>query len=560
VNKFRKDIRFFFLIITLSLIFAIGCNQDEPGKVVAKVGEFNILESDFISRYEDYIIQTGIKDNFLSRKDVVNSMVSEIVLNRYDENKYILANDEFNKENIWLEEQAVLAYLKDQEVYAKITVDDGEIRNAFLRSNEKLSVSHLFATTEDEINELSQLLKVGVSFETLAKQIFTDSTLQSNGGNLGYIKWGDMESEFEEKAYSMKVGEISDPVKTKYGFSIIKVNERVAHPLLTEYEYQKRKSKFENIIRLRKKKPSEKTYIKSVIDFESIKFNEKTVEEIWEYIQLNIKGNEELEQFQNSDMECVEYKGKVYSTLTVINKINSIPSYHFEKITSIEKLKTVIKGILLKDKLKEIADEKGYSKNKYVLKKLDKMKTNLFMKYKISEIIEKSSIADSAVLNFYTQHPEFFSTHDEVNVQEILVDNEKQANSLVMKIKSGSDFGELAKKYSKRTPTASNLGIIGFAPISRFGMFKDVFWKSKLNKILGPIKIEQYFGIFKVLGRKISKPISFEESKEVAEMAVKYKLKNKILSDYFEKLKLKTNIEIFDKVIGSAKIFEFANK
>ncbi|MEE9429869.1 MAG: peptidylprolyl isomerase [Melioribacteraceae bacterium] len=557
MSKIIISIKIFFFISTI--FFINSCTQNDSKKIVAKIGEYEISKSEFILRYEDYIIQTGIKDNFISRKDVINSMVSEIVLTKYDENKYIYDNDEFNTETKWLKDQAILAYLKDQEVYAKISANDEETRNAFLRSNEKLSVSHLFATTENEINELHQLLKVGVSFEELAKQIFTDSTLQSNGGNLGFVEWGDLEPEFEDKAYSMRVGEISRPVKTEHGYSIIKVNERVSHPLLTENEYQKRKSKFEHIIRLRKKKPTEKSYVNSIVDFESINFTEKSIEEVWESIQLRIDRNSELKQFKGNDEQCVEYKGKVYLTSEIIEKVNTIPSYHFEKVTSIKKLKTVIKGFVLKDRLKEIADEKGYSNNKYVLKKFEKMKTNLFMKYKISEIIEKSNIQDSVILDFYTKHPEFFSTHDEINVQEILVTDKKLANSLLKKIKSGANFGKLAKKYSKRTPTASKFGILGFAPISKFGMLKDIFWESKLNKIIGPLKIEQYFGIFKVLDRKKSKSISFEESKDIAEMAVKYKQKNKILSDYLEKLKSKINIEIFDNVIGSTKIFEFAN-
>ncbi len=557
----RKYIYFTWIIFLFAwLLFVNGCNQKKSDKIVAKVGEYDIMQSDFVERYEDFLIQTGIKDNFPSRKQVVNSMIAEVLLGKYDDNKSITSNKEYIIEKKWLKDQAVLAYLKDQEVYAKINVTDKETRNAFLRSNQKLNVSHLYAATESEINELYQLLQIGVSFETLAKQTFTDSTLRNNGGNLGFITWGDMEPEFEEKAYSMKVGEISKPIKTKHGFSIIKLNKKVTRPLLTENEYLNKKDKFKQVIRLRKRKPAEKLYVNSIVNFEEIKFNKKAIDEIWQSVQLKI--NRGLEKISNKNLleKCIEYKNTVYSIGEVLKEINAIPTYHLVKIKSEENLKTVMKGIVLKDRLKKIADEKGYTTNKYVLKKYNKMKTNLFMKYKISEIIKDANIPDSLVFGFYKKHPDFFSTHNKMNVQEILVKEKQLAKTILNKIRNGAKFSVLAKKYSKRKLTAERGGVIGLAPVAKYGSLKDLFWGSKINKILGPIKVNNYYGIFKVIAKEKSKPVSFEKAKNIAEMAVKFKLKNELLKKYIEKLKTKTKVEVFDKIIGSTKILAISNK
>jgi foldase protein PrsA len=547
-------IKISFIALYISILIC-GCEQGKSDEIIAKVGDYGINRLSFIDRYEDYLIQTGVKDNFPSRKNIVESMVTEILLSKYDDNQKITTDPDYVKESKWIKDQVILAYLKDQEVYSKIKVTDKETRDAFLRANQKLNVSHLYAATEEEINQLEQLLNIGIGFETLAKQTFTDSTLRNNGGNLGFITWGDMEPEFEEVAYSLKVGEISKPVKTKHGYSIIKLNKKVTHPLLTENEYLNKKNKFQQIIRLRKRKPAEIKYINSVINFNKFNFNEKSIDKIWQRFQLKINGEKDLITFSDISAECLKYKDKVYSVDEIIRKLNNIPEYHLSKITSKEKLKAVMKGIVLKDELKKIAEDKGYTKNKYVKKKLEKMKTNLFMKFKITEIIENANISDSLVLDYYKSHLDFFSTHNQINVQEILVSNKDLANNIIKKIKAGKSFSFLAKKYSERKITAQNGGIIGLAPISKYGKLKNLFWNSPKNKLLGPLEINGYYGIFKVLEKKKSKVIEFNKVKNIAGMAVKFKLKNEILNDYVKELKTKVNVEIFDKVIGSTKIF-----
>ena len=74
--------------------------------------------------------------------------------------------------------------------------------------------------------EALKKVKSGEDFAQVAKEYSEDSTA-SNGGELGTFGKGQMVSEFENAAFSMKPGEISDIIKTQYGYHIIKVTERV---------------------------------------------------------------------------------------------------------------------------------------------------------------------------------------------------------------------------------------------------------------------------------------------------------------------------------------------
>jgi len=88
----------------------------------------------------------------------------------------------------------------------------------------RVNASHILVKTEQEALEILFDLKRGKSFEEEAKE---KSMCPSGkkGGSLGWFKRGQMVKEFEEAAFSMQKGELSKPVKTQFGWHIIKVDD-----------------------------------------------------------------------------------------------------------------------------------------------------------------------------------------------------------------------------------------------------------------------------------------------------------------------------------------------
>ena len=550
LNKsLRMKTGIFLIIIIFSCLSGFHFSQAEKNKTLAIVGNHTVTLTHFENRYYNYLISTGISDNIVVRRSILNNMINEILLYNYDSNEEVFSNREYLKELEEARKRTILAYLKDQEIFAKITVTEKEIREAFTKVNEKISARHLYAATEEEANKLYELLRIGVSFESLASQVFTDSVLKNNGGYLGYFTWGDMDPAFEEVAYSLKVGEISPPVKTVYGYSIIKLEGKVSHPLLTEYEFQKKKSHLERVLKIRKKTPSEKDYINSVFDRSKLSFDEQSLKNIL----VNLYKSNEIESgnIKNHTLQCVTYKERIYSQSDIEKKLYELPSYHKGRINSIETLRAAVEGILINEILYNIALSKGYDKAEPVLSMYDKYKKNIFSKFKIDAITKTANLPDSTVFNYYKNNISIFSTENELNLQEILVSDESLADSLLNLINNGNDFGELAKRYSLRHWSAENNGIMGFAPVSKFGSYGDTFWDSKVGEIIGPIKIENFCGIFRVLGKTESQPIDFDLIKEEVTKAAQFEMQTGIIKDYIELLHNKVNVKIDENLLGS---------
>lgn len=112
------------------------------------------------------------------------------------------------------------------------------IENALKRSLTEVSASHILvginaaATPSDTLASFNKAVQIreriiaGEPFETLAATLSDDPSARINMGNLGYFTVFQMISPFEEAAYTLKPGEISQPVRTPYGYHIIKVNGR----------------------------------------------------------------------------------------------------------------------------------------------------------------------------------------------------------------------------------------------------------------------------------------------------------------------------------------------
>ena len=86
----------------------------------------------------------------------------------------------------------------------------------------KIKCSHILVAKQSESLAIAEKLKNGEKFGRLAKEFSTDSGSAKKDGNLGYFTKGMMVKPFEEIAFKLQVGEISEPVKTEFGYHIIK--------------------------------------------------------------------------------------------------------------------------------------------------------------------------------------------------------------------------------------------------------------------------------------------------------------------------------------------------
>jgi len=131
-----------------------------------------------------------------------------------------------------LKQQVTLNLLLRALVGPEIEVTEDEIRSYFDENRERLGqpeqvrARHILVETEEQAKELKERLAAGEDFAALAKEHSIDRGSAARGGDLGWFGRGAMVAPFEEAAFSLKPGEISDPVRSSFGYHLILVEER----------------------------------------------------------------------------------------------------------------------------------------------------------------------------------------------------------------------------------------------------------------------------------------------------------------------------------------------
>lgn len=200
-------------------------------KVYAKVGEKEITDQDI----QMFLTSIGPQNaqqfqGEQGTKNVVIELVNQELMLIDAKNNKIDTDLEFQKEMERVKESLLKQYAV-KKLLSSLTVTEEEKKDFYENNKEmflegeKARASHILVKTEEKARELLGKIMKGNKFEDLAKEE-SECPSKDNGGDLGEFQRGNMVPEFEEAAFSMKKGEISEPVKTQFGYHLIKLVDK----------------------------------------------------------------------------------------------------------------------------------------------------------------------------------------------------------------------------------------------------------------------------------------------------------------------------------------------
>lgn len=203
----------------------------ENNKVLAIVNGREITEADVNVLLQNFISQGNTNFNSEEgKKQILDEIINQelfyadAVENNYDQEEEFIKELEFNKTNI-------LKNYSLRKVLNSVNVTDEEIEKYYnsntesFKTPESVQASHILVKTEEEANDILKEIENGLSFEEAAGK-HSSCPSKAKGGDLGSFNKGQMVPEFENAAFGMEEGQVSKPVKTQFGYHIIKLVDK----------------------------------------------------------------------------------------------------------------------------------------------------------------------------------------------------------------------------------------------------------------------------------------------------------------------------------------------
>lgn len=222
----------FSSLLASSLIFSTAALAADY--TVLKYGNEEIKYSDVQETWKT-LFPGGNAPDFKSfdeniRQNVLRGMVSEKLLYKEAIKAGYDKNPEVKKRMEEMQRQIVLqAYMESK---AKDLVTDAELKKAYeakvksTSGQEEVKARHILVKTEEEAKKIYDEVKKGADFEKIAREQSTDKGSGAQGGDLGWFTKDKMVPEFADAAFALKKGEVSQPVKSGFGWHIVKLDDR----------------------------------------------------------------------------------------------------------------------------------------------------------------------------------------------------------------------------------------------------------------------------------------------------------------------------------------------
>ena len=261
-----------FLIFNFSFVFAVeGTSTTEtnpedvetilpPETILASFNGQTITLGEFDQLWEEVPEEYKLQ---LDKSMLLDQLISEKLLMQEAKNMGLEEDNVVLEQIKKMTEQILVQVLIEREILDKVNINDQEVSEYYEQNKESFTekeqvyLYNILLETEEEAQDILEQLKAGGDFSEIAKEKSTGPSA-AQGGDLGYLTKGTIIPEIEEVVFALEVEELSEVVKSDYGFHILKITEKKPETVRTLEEVKeeiiqtllpaKQKEAFDNLL------------------------------------------------------------------------------------------------------------------------------------------------------------------------------------------------------------------------------------------------------------------------------------------------------------------------
>jgi len=459
---------------------------------LAVIGQKAITSDQFARAFRERVLGTGLPDNGETRRGYLSNLVDDEVLIAQARKNGLDRTPEGLRELRRIRLQELLNAYAEKHVFGHVEVTESDLQEFFWRMNTKVKVRHLYAQTREEADSLYAEVSRGRDFEGMARKVFRDPHMRESGGSLGYVSVDEMDPAFEHAMYVMRPGEISRPVKTVYGYSIINVEDIQRNPFVTESEFLVAKDRIRAFVHRQKNEDAAAEHVALLRAKLGVRFNGDLLARVYastQHASLRTPVEHQSTAISAGDRQTWLVASTLgrWSAGCVIDAMRETPEGQRKWIRTRENLEDFIAGLVVREHMSKLAAKEHLDGGIAYQEKIQHADDTYLLTTLEAQLRKEIRIAPDSVQAYYQRNTDRFTAKPEVRLRGILLDSAGTSDSLAYLLEHGGDFAQLARQFSVQRATAEHGGDMGRFTREQLGRFgSDIFamepgeWKGPL--------------------------------------------------------------------------------
>ena len=502
-----------------------ACGGGEPApdeEVVATVGNGAITAGEFAEAYAKTVLRAGAEGPGAAEA-VLTSLVNRRLLIEAAKDDGLEETDAYRAARDLAETKALVDLWTAREMAPALAVTEADLREQFVQMHTTYRARHLWARDRRAAERLRQRLLGGETFEALARETFADPALASTGGSLGEFGHDEMDPAFEAAAFRLPVGEVSEPVRTATGYSVIRVDARASSPLLTEAAFDAKRDDLARYVRKRKRTEARFALARRVRDSLDPRFDEAAFGRLVAFAAGAAPGldAEALADWRQTPLVRFSSSalGGVWTVGDVESRAASMTERQRAAVQDAASLREFVEGLLVREELAARARAAGLDRDAR-FERAVRAQTDAWVFEEAKRRLRTAEVPEDTLRAHWAARADDYLAPERVEAHEILVATRAEADALLRQLRAGADFGDLARRHSLRPGAAAADGGLGFVARSQLGRLGGALFDAAPGEVIGPVEVEGRYALLRRGEAAPPRPMTYAEARPLVREAL----------------------------------------
>ncbi|OGC95085.1 MAG: hypothetical protein A2W25_04800 [candidate division Zixibacteria bacterium RBG_16_53_22] len=380
----------------------------------------------------------------------------------------------------------------------------------------EIQAGHLLIKSQRLADSLYESLSKGADFVELVRRFSEDEMTTETGGTLGYFRYGRFVDKFEDAAFTLRIGEYSKPVLTRFGWHIIKLYDRKNN---TPEDFEKNKGMYRGLLHRKNEIAANEQFYEQLKNKYHYRIIQPTLDLLAHkadsamalgmkpeglpssaYLDISLFTDVE----KNSDV--VEYDGGDLKIIDILGHLRRFAPERAPDLREFTIMEDFLEEVSMPILTEKMALEDGFDKNPRFLSELEYLRgTSLLQKMQNAIYSSIDQITEEDIAKYYDEHKDEFYFPDVIRASGIAVKTGQEADALLQRIRNGAVFRELAMKYSVDKMTGVNGGDLNYFSVKLYTPVYQAAESLRIGSVGGPVEFDGNWWIFKLTERMARK-------------------------------------------------------